>query len=169
MLEGVEGNKLVYFITDGNPTSGGVDPVRDGISAGQSLRRHVDNLTFNAIFLGSNDPSAIGILEKLTGQRDRVRKADSADQLDKEILKFPSIELDAQTAISTLETSSEVVQIKLAEIGKKPLENDVWTYETTPFKLFGKKGDVVENTVKTSIRGVDGSVHISTVILRYKK
>ena len=53
--------------------------------------------------------------------------------------------------------------------GKKSLENDVWTYETTPFKLFGKKGDVVENTVKTSVRGVDGSVHMSTVILRYKK
>lgn len=169
LLTGVYGRKVAYFISDGEPTSGGADPVAAGIAAGKSLRDHVDNLTLNAVLLGNTVPSARSVLEQVAGSADRVRVADSADELAKQIALFPEATIDASTGKATLTASP----YPRADLGLHYLNPDatnpsIWVYETQPFVLLGKPGVETLNIVEVTARGADGTTYNAVVKINYK-
>ena len=170
MLQGVYGRKVTYFISDGQPTSGGADPVLAGIAAGKMLRESVDNLVLNGLLLGQTGPQAMDVLAQVAGSPDRVRRADNADELAKEILEFPEASIDEQSGRATL----TVVPYPAADLGlryltKDPASAGVWVYETQPFVLLGKPGQVTLNEVIVTAKGTDGSTHSAKVVIRYRQ
>lgn len=168
LLQGVFGKKQLYFVSDGEPTSGGQDPVAAGISAGESLRQTVDNITMNALILG-NVPTAQTVLQRVVGSAERVKTADTADQLAEKILDFPPPSIDESTGRATL----AVIPYNPADLGLQSLVKDpaapaVWTWETQPFYLVGKPGEEVINEVVVTAQGRDGSTYKSQVRVRYR-
>jgi hypothetical protein len=169
-LSTVYGRKVVYFVSDGEPTSGGSDPVAAGIEAGRILRDSVDNLTLNALLLGNPGPQAQQVLVQVAGSPDRVRHAEDADELATKILEFGTAGIDEQSGLATL----TVEGYPEADLGLKYLEQsqndqDVWVYETKPFVLLGIPGKEVINLVEVIAKGTDGSVHSSLVKIRYRQ
>lgn len=169
ILANVYGRKVVYFVSDGEPTSGGQDPVQAGIAAGQQLRSSIDNLTLNALLLGNPGPQAQVVLEQVAGSPGRVRHADNADDLARKILEFANAGIDESTGRATL----TVETYPTAELNLKYLTKvsgqDVWIYETQPFVLLGIPGQEVINLVEVTARGADGSTHSATVKIRYRQ
>jgi hypothetical protein len=170
MLQGVYGRKVTYFISDGQPTSGGADPVQAGITAGRMLRDSVDNLVLNGLLLGQTGPEALNVLAQVAGSPERVRRADNADELAKEILEFPEASIDEQSGRATL----TVAPYPAADLGLRYLSKDsnspgVWVYETQPFVLLGKPGQVTLNEVLVTAKGSDGSTHSAKVVIRYRQ
>lgn len=169
LLTGVYGRKVTYFISDGEPTSGGADPVAAGIYAGKSLRDHVDNLTLNAVLLGNIGPSAQAVLEQVSGSADRVRRAENASDLATQIALFPDATIDASTGKATLTADP----YPRADLGLRYLQPDatnakIWVYETQPFVLLGKPGVETLNVVEVTARGADGTSYSSTVKIKYR-
>jgi hypothetical protein len=166
LLQGVAGKKQLYFVSDGEPTSPGTDPTTAGINAGASLRQNVDNLIMNALILG-NVPTAQNVLERVVGSQ-RVRTADTADQLADKILDFPAPSIDENTGRATL----AVVPYNPANLGLQSLVKDpagpIWSWETQPFYLVGKPGEEVINDVVVTAQGRDGSTYKSQVRIRYR-
>ncbi len=168
LLTGVYGRKVTYFISDGEPTSGGADPVAAGIAAGKSLRDHVDNLTVNGVLLGSIGPSAQAVLEQVAGSPDRVRVADSADQLAAQIALFPDASIDAASGRATLTADP----YPRADLGLHYLNPDatnpkIWVYETQAFVLLGKPGVSTLNVVEITARGADGTSYSAVVKINF--
>jgi hypothetical protein len=117
MLQGTQGNKLVYFLTDGEPTAP-VDPnavvanpgqpfeaaYNAGMRAAEDLRASIPGLTMNAIFLDASGGLTTALpgftnngsrrdsrkyLEQIVGGRpDRVRIVTDADSLAAQITTF---------------------------------------------------------------------------------
>lgn len=171
LLSGMYGRKEVFFLTDGEPTSGGADPVQAGIDAGADLRASVDNLTLNALILGEPPASAEQVLVGVAGSQDRVRKAANADELAEQIMTFPEASIDESTGKATLtippyEPEADVALRYLSRDSQQP---GVWIYETQPFVLLGKPGEEVLHTVTVTAKGADGSTHQSTVKIRYRQ
>jgi hypothetical protein len=168
LLQGVYGKKQLYFVSDGEPTSGGQDPIAAGVTAGESLRQTVDNITMNALILG-NVPTAQTVLERVVGSAERVKTADTADQLAEKILDFPPPSIDESTGRATL----AVLPYNPADLGLQSLVRDpasraIWTWETQPFYLVGKPGEEVINEVVVTAQGRDGSTYKSQVRVRYR-
>lgn len=170
LLEGVYGRKIAYFISDGRPTSGGQDPILAGIEAGQSLRDNVDNLTLNGLLLGATGPDAKVVLDQVTGSPDRVRNAENADELAREILAFPEASIDDQSGLATLTVQPyPTAPLGLRYLTKDPASVGVWVYETQPFVLLGKPGEETLNIVEVFAKGSDGSTHSAKVVIRYRQ
>lgn len=170
LLSGVYGNKEVFFISDGEPTSGGADPIQAGIEAGSQLRARVDNLTLNALFLGdSGRAAARQVLVAVAGSEQRVREADNADQLADAIVSFPEAMIDESSGRALLTIPPYKPEADLGLVYLKQEGPGVWTYETRPFVLLGIKGKTVEHTVTVTAQGKDGSTHKATVIVRYRQ
>jgi hypothetical protein len=170
LLEGVYGRKVAYFISDGQPTSGGADPVQAGIEAGRSLRDNVDNLVLNGLLLGNTGPEAKLVLDQVTGSPDRVRRADNADELAREILEFPEASIDEQSGRATLTVEPyPSAPLGLRYLAKDPARTGIWLYETQPFVLLGKPGQETLNVVEVFARGLDGSTHSARVVIRYRQ
>lgn len=168
LLQGVYGKKQLYFISDGEPTSGGNDPIAAGVTAGATLRQAVDNLTMNALILG-NTPKAQGVLESVVGSPDRVRSADTADQLAEKILDFPPPTIDASTGKATLAVLPyNPADLGLQRLVKDPATPAVWLWETQPFFLVGQPGEEIITEVVVTAQGRDGSTYKSQVRIRYR-
>lgn len=169
-LTNVYGRKVVYFISDGEPTSGGIDPVRAGIEAGEALRLSVDNLTLNGLLLGNTGPAAQAVLEQVAGAPERVRRAESADELAEAILDFPAATIDESSGLATLSVAPyPKTDLGLQFLTKDPAQGGVWIYETQPFVLLGRPGEEVMNIVEVTAHGADGSTHSSIVKIRYRQ
>lgn len=170
MLQGVYGRKVAYFISDGQPTSGGIDPVQAGIDAGRSMRAAVDNLVLNGLLLGNVGPEAKAVLDQVTGSAARVRHAENADQLAREIIAFPEASIDPQSGRATLTVAPyPVAELGLRYLSPDPARPGVWLYETQPFVLLGKPGVETLNVVDVMAKGVDGSTHSAQVVIRYRQ
>ena len=168
LLQGVFGKKHLYFVSDGEPTSGGQDPVAAGVNAGESLRQTVDNLTMNALILGQV-PTAQAVLQRVVGSAERVKTADTADQLAEKILDFPPPSIDESTGRATLAVLPyNPADLGLQSLAKDPAAPAVWTWETQPFYLVGKPGEEVINEVVVTAQGRDGSTYKSQVRVRYR-
>lgn len=170
VLSGVYGRKVVYFISDGEPTSGGADPIAAGVEAGNALRQSVDNLTLNALVLG-NVPQAESVLAQVAGAPERVRRADNADQLAQAILDFPEASIDESTgkAWLTVAPYQPRADLGLRYLKADPSRAGVWIWETQPFVLLGKPGETVANVVEVTALGKDGSTHAATVQINFKQ
>lgn len=170
LLTPLYGRKVVYFISDGEPTSGGFDPVRAGIDAGGDLRSSVDNLTLNGLLLGSLGPDAEQVLAAVAGSPDRVRKAENADQLAAQILQFPDGGIDEASGQATLTVAPyPAANLGLHYLAKDQAVAGTWVYETQPFVLLGKQGQDVLNLVEVTARGKDGTTYSSTVKIMYRQ
>jgi hypothetical protein len=162
------GRKVVYFISDGEPTSGGVDPVQAGIDAGAALRSNVDNLSLNALLLGNPGPHAQQVLEAVAGSPNRVRRAENADELAESILNFPVASIDPSTALAHL----TIQPYPTSEIGFKYFREaapNVWEYETNSFVLLGIPNTATVNLLEVTAEGTDGSTHAAVFRIRFHK
>lgn len=171
LLANAYGRKEVFFLTDGEPTSGGWDPVLAGITSGTALRATVTNLTLNALILGDASPAAEQVLVGVAGSADRVRRVANTQELVEQIMNFPDAGIDEATGSAVL---SVVPYQPNAALGLRSLQKltspvPVWAYETQPFMLLGRPGEVVDHTVMINAKGRDGSTHQATIVLRYRQ
>jgi hypothetical protein len=168
LLTNVYGRKVVYFISDGQPTSGGQDPVAAGIEAGAKLRENVDNLIMNGLLLGDVGPEARQVLEGVTGSPERVRNAEQASELAEKILDFPAASIDPATALAVLTAAPyKTEKLGFHFFGEHPTDKGIWIYETQPFVLVGKRGETILHVVDVKAEGGDGSTHAARVEIRY--
>ncbi len=180
LLSRVYGRKVVYFISDGQPTSGGPlslnprDPfqgsVAAGLEAGKSLRDNVKNLEVNTLLLGNPGDKAKDVLTQIAGSPERFRNADTAQDLAAQITQFPVGQIDPATAKAMLTVAPyPAADLGLAFFKEDPAQAGVWLYETKPFYLLGKVGEETLNEVKVSAKGQDGSTHEAVVRINYRQ
>lgn len=171
MLASSYGRKEVFFLTDGEPTSGGWDPVLAGITAGAALRANVANLTLNALILGDASPAAEQVLVGVAGSADRVRRVANTQELVEQIMNFPDAGIEEATGSATLSIPpyQPNASLGLRSLQKVNAASPIWGYETQPFMLLGRPGEVVEHTLVISAKGRDGSTHQATIKLRYRQ
>lgn len=191
-LDDVEGNKAVYFISDGLPTESGTGILTGlggfgdakaiyeaGAKAAAELRGLPD-LTLNTIFLGAGSGTggldtagydAQSYLEEITGDKDRVRLVTSADDLAAEIVKFDTPEavtLDKDSVSATVSAPAfGKTPIKVASLEPAPGRDGVWTFVTEPFTLFGTKQKAVANEVVLTVKGGDGKDYRATAVINF--
>ena len=166
ILSRVSGQKLMYFISDGEPTEPTASPVESAVQAGTLLRSSISNLTMNSLLLKSRDASAIDILNRVTGSADRVKLAENADQLAAMIVDFKPAAIDERFGNANIYAAPYPEQaLNLVSISKT--SEKVWSYLTQPFLLQGIQGQMVQNRVTVLAKGTDGSQHSSVITIRY--
>jgi len=197
MLQGLDGQKVVYFISDGLPTSSlSAGPVQDfssaqvvqavfntGRQSAAALRASAPDLTLNAIYLAgvpsSEDQQLVSLagvdpqtyLGQVTGAPDHVRQAASAADLAAQIQTFQTptaASFDASSVQGTLVAANFGQQtVSVASLTKDPTRDGVWDFVTQPFTLQGTSATPVDNTVTLSIKGADGQIHTATAIIHF--
>jgi hypothetical protein len=189
-LKTVEGAKVVYFVSDGLPTSsgtgiltgigtlGGLQAIYDaGKKAAEGLRALPD-LTLNTIFLGSTtgigtagvDPQTY--LEEITGDKDHVKVVQNAQDLAAAIVKFETpdpvtLEKDAASGIVDAGSLGKET-IKLASLEADPDREGVWTFVTEPFALFGDAKKAVKNELTFLVKTADGKEYKATAEVSFQ-
>jgi hypothetical protein len=153
-LTGVQGRTVIYFISDGSPTTGGEE--QGGLDAANALKTAMgDNLVINAVFLGYNGSKANpqGYLEQITGDPKRVRVVDGADALVDAVQELdtglPKIEKSAVKATLTANGSTTDVALDTVKPHKK--KAGAFIYMTKPFTLKGEVGKETVNEI--SVKG----------------
>lgn len=138
------GRKVIYFITDGEPTTDGEafqnvpQAIAAGIAASERLRARVDNLVVNALLIGAENPQAIATLQAITGNRNRVRRADDAADLVDEITQFPEPQMVPDTLQAKLVSpDNHSVDIAISAAGWLSREPSALWYQTEPQALVG--------------------------------
>jgi hypothetical protein len=154
LLAGVQERTVIYFISDGSPTTGGKE--QGGLDAANALKAAMgDKLVINAVFLGYNGSKANpqGYLEQITGDPKRVRVVDGADALVDAVQELdtglPKIEKSAVKATLTANGSTTDVAIDTVKPHKK--KAGAFIYMTKPFTLKGEVGKETVNEI--SVKG----------------
>lgn len=174
LLRGAGGRKVVYFVSDGQPTAGGSgrqSAEEASIAAAKQFRSQVDNLTFNALLLGHDASGAESLLQQVAGSPERVRLAQDASALSTEILQFPdSAEIREDSGVATVQVAPFTPKsLGLKYLKKDPTRDARWVFETQPFIMLGKPGVAVDNTVTVRAIGSDGSTHQSFITIKYNQ
>lgn len=172
MLSDIDGQKTIYFISDGEPTysSRGQDPesaAQDGIAAGASLRKNIKNLTLNALLLGNVGDQAKQILVDIAGSDERVRESKLAGDLAEELADLPDVTIDNKSASATL--LADPFGTHKLDLPTFSESNGDWTWKTRPFVLLGTEGKVVENIVEVQANGNNGETFQSKIVFRYQR
>lgn len=152
MLDGVNGTKVVYLISDGMPTEGGggarenAPRHRDAAQkAADKMRKKLSLLTYNTVYLGNiheleeDDFEPKAFLEQLTGSAERVKLVDKAENLANEILKLEKPEVDLDTAKVTSELTADgtaPVSIPLSLFKAHATKAGTWVFATEEFAVF---------------------------------
>lgn len=186
-LKATDGQKVVYFISDGLPTSSGTGPLGGifadetqvyaaGRKAAETLRE-LQNLTLNTIFVGGSTPGGATsvdpqtYLEQITGDKAKVRVVANAEDLAAEILKFDTpdaVALDPDSVAGTVSASAfGKNDIKVASLTLDPAREGVWLFVTEPFALFGDRKKAVDNDVTLTVRGADGKDYKATAVIKF--
>jgi len=172
LLAGQNGRNVVYFISDGEPTSPFANPVEAGIQAGERLRTEIANLTVNGLLLGEPGQEAFEVLRKVTGSTgsdSRVVYAKNAAELETKILTFPEAVIDETSGVGRVfvEPYPEKA-LGLAYLRALPgAAQPTWEFRTQPLVLLGRPGETVDNRVVVEAKGVDGSTHSAIITVRY--
>lgn len=173
-LANVQGTKVVYFITDGQPSMVGqgqdAQAEAAGLAAAQRLRS-IQNLTLNAIYLGASNATAQNYLTQVTGAPDRVRLVGNASQLAEEILKFalPEIIVVENTARGSLRIESNNTNQPVGIKSFTKSRSGVWAYETDAFSM--ASGTTANNSVQhftVTARDAGGKTQTSTVVIDFQ-
>jgi len=168
LLSSVQGAKVVYFISDGEPTAGGSDPVQAAVQAGAALVAGVPGVTLDALLLGDGDPQAATVMRAVVGGRgEQVRVAARADELAQEILRFPSVELDPSTAQAVLSGPSGNETVPLKSAGRDQATGR-WVYETQAFSFGAQPGDDVRQ-LRVSAASTGGVRAVAAAELRIQR
>ena len=171
ILENVEGQKLIYFITDGDPTVPESSEVgtNAAFEAVEALRASVKDLTINALFLKAKNPNkAKTLLGKITADPTRVLLADSPDDIARKIIEFPPFGFVGDSAKAVVEVAGMPATTLGVELMRHPTKDGIWMYKVAPFVLQGKPGEIIDHRVMVSAEGLDGSQYRSTVKVNYQ-
>lgn len=153
MLKTESGRKVVYLISDGLPTEGGdaargFDPAhRDAaITAIKALRKSIDDLTYNTVFLGDLEVQKeeagfdpVDFLTELTGDKERVKLVAKAEDLAEEILdiKPPTVDLDLTSAKAVVSADGvEEKDVGFEYFKVNDAKDQVWSFRTKVFGAF---------------------------------
>ena len=183
-LANVSGRKLVYFVTDGAPT----EPLTTegaaaaGLTAAESLRTSIDELTLNAIFLEGGIGGIGGLddtfnpqqyLEELVGAPDRVKLVANAADIASEITEFDTpdpIVVDTNSASTThVAASFGEKPVQLEDFSQDSAREGVWTFITEPVLLFAEKGESVVNEIILNVATSDGETHEARIKIEFEQ
>jgi hypothetical protein len=170
VLQNIPGQKVIYFITDGEPTNPGSSAfaLAKALEAASKLRNEVKDLTINAIFLNADYPNnAKATLGQITADPKRVLLAANPDEIAAKIVEFPPVGFVASSLKVSLLVTPYPEEPIAAEFTQHPTKNNVWIYKTNPFFLLGKPGEIVDNIVKVGAKGLDGSNIQTTVTIKF--
>jgi uncharacterized protein YegL len=192
-LKDIEGEKVVYFLSDGLPTVSAGSPssafntnpakaVRDSADAGsaaaKNLQANVTEMAMNAIFLKTGDDALNQIdgledfdpgtyLGEIVGSPERVKVVANAEDLAKEIVKFdpPTFKQFEEKSVAAAVTAS--AGERTLKIVKFEKSGDSWIFATEPFQLFGVNGSVTQNKVRVTVSTSDGEKRQADVVIDF--
>jgi uncharacterized protein YegL len=183
-LNGIDGNKVVYFISDGLPTMGADNAPPDnndagghhkqaGLQAMQALQQNTQNLTVNAVFLnrGQTGQAEFNYLTQLTGAASRVRVASDAAQLaDKVVeLSIPRAVLQEQQAKGTVEAPGAGIKpVALTRFFKDTTREGVWLFETAPIPMTSAPGATTANTIVVSAPDRNNTNYSTSIVVNFR-
>lgn len=168
LLGSNKSHTVMYFITDGEPTIPRQDPVGASKTAGDSFRKQVKSLTMNALILGSL-PQAQDVLTKVAGSAQRVISVARAEELARNIVKFPEAKLDNNYHKGTFKVEPYPEKELGIETFGPGRQAGLWSFTTKSFVLLGTPGKVVDNVVTVEARGADGASYSSEMTIKYSQ
>lgn len=158
-----DGNKVVFFISDGLPTAyNGSDPnlsedevgKQKGLTAAQDLAGAVKDMTLNVVFLsGENKSVAQTYLESITGDKAKVKLAEGAGSLADKIveLSIPSVSINKETISAELVFGEQKKPVKIVKLEPDATRKSVWVFESEEFTALGKTGSEALNQVTIKV------------------
>lgn len=170
ILKDEKGAKILYFISDGLPTVGGGGEQENAPrhreaaqKAVEELRASQKNLVFNTIFLGNVhelsepnfDPSKF--LNDLTGDPERVKLVEKAEDLAKEALELeaPKVVLDPNSKRATVKADGAAeAEVPFVLFEAHASKEQVWTFRTGAFKAF--PGAALASQLTIYVKDKDG-------------
>jgi hypothetical protein len=181
-LEDIDGPKIVYFITDGSPTTlgNGNQLVRDlavaesaGLKAAEQLR-DMEGVSVNALFVGykggvAKDPR--GYLEEITGDKDAVRVTKDANDLVKAAasLNIGPVKIAKDDTAVKIKNPSGDLDIGMARVTANPSKLDAHIWVTDPFVLVGSKDQVVKNILTATAKTSTGDSLKTVATINFKQ
>lgn len=174
-LSNRSGDKVIYFVSDGSPTTGGTggqSNTQAGLTAAQSLRNQYGrDLVLNAVFLGYRNGQAQNpqtYLESITGSAASVRLVSGANELVAAVTSFPITQdlIRADKVTGNLVGNNQNSAVGLA--GFKRLNPDHrYIYVSQPIKLIGEPGSKTTNIVTFEAITDDGRTLTSRAHIEY--
>ncbi len=173
LLAGVEGQKVVYFISDGSPTVGGADPRQSGLTGAEQLKA-VPDVTLFALFVGytagkANNPQQY--LEQITGDPNLVKVTGSAEELVKAAgsVLTPGVELTAKDIAVQLAVEGTTKDIALEKFGLRDDKSTNFIWATEAFELIGKAGSTTLNELTVSGKTLAGDALKSVAKIEFSQ
>ncbi|MCX6128194.1 MAG: VWA domain-containing protein [Proteobacteria bacterium] len=170
-LQSVQGQKLVYFISDGAPTAGTGDDKEAGLAAALGLRS-LPNLTLFALFVGYTAGGAFnpqGYLEQLTGNPALVRVTSNAAELAQSgaSLGHPLAKIAQADVSARLENLSGAKNIPVEKFILSDAAANKYMWLTPAFELIGKQGATSLNSLTVTARTSTGEVLKTSANINY--
>ncbi len=159
-LQNVQGTKLIYFISDGSPTTGGTDPHQAGLSAANAMRA-IPNLTLYALFVGyksggANNPQ--GYMNQITGNPALVRITANADELARAAaaLAQPTITINRDDTKATLDNPQGSTAVAIDRFVLRADKANTYSWMTAPIELVGDVHAAVVNQLTVTSKSSAG-------------
>jgi len=181
-LADVEGPKVVYFITDGMPTTYGngaqsvpLSPVPGsaGLRAAKELRE-MDGVSLNALFVGYRgkgvkDPR--GYLEEITGNKDAVRVTKDADELVKAAaaINIDPVKIALDDTAVKIQNPAGSSDLGMARVTANPTKVGAHVWVTEPFVLVGTTDQVVKNILTATAKTSTGDSLKTVATINFKQ
>ena len=154
------GTKVVYFISDGSPTTGGGDPRQSGLAAAMLVRGLAD-VSLYALFVGyqsggANNPQ--GYLEQIAGDPKNVRITANADELTQAAttLGQAEIKIAAADVAADLDVNGDRKEIALERFGLRGSDKTHYIWLTKPFELKGDPQEAILNQLTVKAKTSEG-------------
>ena len=170
-LANMPGDKVVYLISDGSPTTGNGDPRQSGLQAAQRLRS-IKGVNLFALFVGYNAGAAVnpkGYLEQITGDPKLVRVTANAEELVRAVATLGTIPvfMKVQDATATLENPAGNQPLKLEQFAARTDVPNHYYWVTEPFVLVGSPQAKALNKVTVTGKTSNGETLSSIADISY--
>ena len=169
----IPGQKIVYFISDGSPTTGGSNPAQSGLQAAENLRK-IPGVSLYALFVGyttgtANNPK--GYLEAITGDPKLVRVTASAQDLVQAAaaLATPPITITAGDTTATLENANGTVEVKIDRVEARNDAPNRYYWTTEPFELIGQTSKAELNKLTVTTKSSTGDTLQSIADIQFNQ
>ncbi len=190
LYQNTQGSKIVYFISDGEPTEGGTvaDPsshITVGVQAAQQLRATYSDLILNAVFLNNsqNFNNVIGnimnngqslqyeIMRQVAGSDQQVKMVNQASDLIAALQDLPASGGKINTSTVSIKFISPAPQdnIEVEQIFENPLKPGYYVFSSKPFILRSSAGTAVDNVIMTQVTTETGKVIQSQATISVKQ